>query len=277
MTLNELKSAVSALLSETVSERDPVFLGATNRSLEMLFTELPSLKRVTLPVTDTASVITAEKIEHSGGEKLSLSLTGDAYSFKVSGAGSYTLRDKRGEIKREFDTPLSSFRGFIEGGSAEIIFEGDYRYTVFLLTVFEGVCGKRLEDIPDTANGGVIRADDYADDILSFSELPRDLSGRVISGARIEGRGIVFPRGFSGLATLCYERRPEPVTESTSVIDADPDAVTILPFLVAYFLTLENDGERAGEYLSVAEGSIKKILSRRVLGGNEYADVTGWA
>ena len=60
MTLNELKSAVSALLSETISERDPMFLGAANRSLEMLFCELPSPKRLTLPVTRTASSVIAE-------------------------------------------------------------------------------------------------------------------------------------------------------------------------------------------------------------------------
>ena len=276
MTLNELKSAVSALLSETVSERDAVFLGAANRSLEMLFAELPVKRCLILPVTKSGARLIAEKIEHAGGEKIALSLTGNAYSFKVSGAGSYTVRDKSGEITRDFDTPISTVRGFISG-DGEIIFEGDYRYTVFSLTVFDGVRGKRLEDIPDTTNENVILADDYAEDILSLCELPRDKSGRVISGARIEGRSLIFPEDYSGIATLFYERRPLPVTESTVVIDAEPDSSTALPLLVSYFMTLEEVSERAGEYLAIAKSSIKAMLSRRRHHSDEYTDVTRWA
>ena len=276
MTLNELKSAVSALLSEAVSERDPVFLGATNRSLEMLFAELPVRRCLILPVKRSGARLLAEKIEHAGGEKTVVSLVGNAYSFKVSGVGSYTVRDDDGEITRDFDTPISTIRGFIKGKS-EIIFEGDCRYTVFALTAFDGVSGKRLEDIPDTVNEGVILADDYAEDILSLSELPRDLSGRVISGARIEGRSIIFPKDYSGIATLLYERRPMPVTESTAFIDAEPDAITALPLLVAYFLTLEEDSARAGEYLAIAKSSIKTMLARRAHSRDEYTDVTRWA
>lgn len=277
MTLNELKSAVSALLSETVSERDPMFLGAANRSLEMLFTELPSKKLLTLPVTKTPSSVVAEKIEHRGGEKNAFSLSGDAYSFKAVGAGSCTVRDGAGEVKREFDTPLSTIRGFLADGRGEIIFEGDCRYTVFSLTVFDGVKSGRAEDIPDTAGEIIVRADDYADDVLSLHGMPKDASGRLISGARLVGRSFIFPKSFSGLVTVCYERRPAPITESTAIIDAEPDAAASLPLLTAYFLTLENDSERAAEYLSLAKGLISGLLSRRVRGDTEYTDVTGWA
>lgn len=277
MTLNELKSAVSALLAETVTERDPIFLGAANRSLEMLFTELPSLKILTLPATKICSSVAAEKIEHRGGEKISLALSGDAYTFKVAGAGRYTLRDASGEITRDFDTPLSTLRGFIAGGSGEIVFEGDYRYTVFALTVFDGLLGERVEDIPDGSGERAISADDYADDILSLCTEAKDASGRIVSGAKVVGRSVVFPKDYSGLVTLSYARRPAPITESTVFIDAEPDAVTVLPFLTAYFLTLENDADRAAEYLALAESSIKALLSRRIRADGEYTDVTGWA
>ena len=277
MTLNELKSAVSALISQNVTERDPIFLGAANRSLEMLFRELPSQKLLTLPVTKTASSVIAEEIEHAGGEKISLACSGDAYSFKAVGRGSYTVRDKSGEITRDFDTPLSTIRGFIDGGAGEIVFEGDYRYTVFALTVFDGLVGKDIEDIPDTAGERIISADDYADDILSLSGEPRDASGRIVTGARVVGRSVVFPRDYSGLVTLSYERRPAPITESTVFIDAEPGADCVLTLLTAYLLTLEEDCDRAGEYLSLARDGIKELLSKRVRGASEYTDVTGWA
>ena len=259
-----------------MSERDPIFIGSANSSLDMLFAELPSLKALTLPVTKTGSSVVAEKIEHRGGDKNAFALTGGAYSFKASGVGSYTVRDADGEITRDFDTQLSTFRGFIKGGG-EIIFEGDYRYTVFSLAVFDGIRSGRAEDIPDAAGESIIRADDYADDVLSLRGMPKDASGRLISGARIFGRSYIFPKDFSGLATVCYERRPEPISENTATIDAEPDAAAALPLLTAYFLTLEADAERAAEYLSLAKGLINGLLARRVRGGTEYTDVTGWA
>lgn len=277
MTLNQLKSAVSALLSETVTERDPIFLGAANRSLEMLFRELPSLKLLTLPVTKMGSTVLAEKVEHSAGEKLSFRLSADAYSFKVAGRGRCTVRDSSGELTRDFDTPLSSLRGFISGCSGEIVFEGDYRYTVFALTVFNGIVGQSLEDIPDGSEERVIAADDYADDVLALLGEVRDSSGGAVAGAKVVGRSIIFPRDYSGLATISYERRPAPITESSVFIDAEPDAASVLPLLTAYFLTLEEDCDRAGEYLSLARGGIKSLLARRTRADLEYTDVTGWA
>ncbi len=277
MTLNQLKSAVSALLSEAVTERDPIFLGAANRSLEMLFRELPSLKLLTLPVTKTGSTLLAEKVEHSAGEKISFKLSADAYSFKVAGRGRYTVRDSSGEVERDFDTPLSTLRGFISGCSGEIVFEGDYRYTVFALTVFNGIVGQSLEDIPDGSGERVVAADDYADDILSLCTEAKDASGRIVSGAKVVGRSVVFPKDYSGLVTLSYERRPAPITESSVFIDAEPDAASVLPLLTAYFLTLEEDCDRAGEYLSLARDGIKSLLARRARTDLEYTDVTGWA
>lgn len=277
MTLNELKSAVSALLSETVSERDPIFIGAANRSLEMLFAELPSKKLLTLPVPRFSSSVLAEKIEHRGGEKISVALSGAAYSFKVAGAGSYTVRDGAGALTKDFDTRLSTIRGFIKGSAGEITFEGDYYYTVFSLTVFDGVMGGSLSDIPDTEGKITVRTDDYADDILSLRGMPKDSSARLISGAEIVGRSVVFPIDFSGLATITYDRRPVPITESTAEIDTEPDAATALPLFTAYFLTLERDAELAAEFLSLAKGLVNGLLCRRVNQSTEYTDVTGWA
>ena len=277
MTLNELKSAVSALLSETVSERDAIFIGAANRSLEMLFAELPSKKLLTLPGPRFSSSVLAEKIEHRGGEKISVALSGAAYSFKVAGAGSYTVRDGAGALTKDFDTRLSTIHGFIKGSAGEITFEGDYYYTVFSLTVFDGVMGGSLSDIPDTEGKITVRTDDYADDILSLRGMPKDSSGRLISGAEIVGRSVVFPIDFSGLATITYDRRPVPITESTAEIDTEPDAATALPLFTAYFLTLERDAELAAEFLSLAKGLVNGLLCRRVNQSTEYTDVTGWA
>ena len=276
MTLNELKTAVSALLLEPIRESDPFFIGAANRAQSMIFTELPSHKTLTIPVHHPKATSFTKEIAHTGGETTRLQLHGAAYSFSVSGIGNYTVKDSRGTITKEFNTSLSIMRGFIDGGECEICFGGEYSYTVFSLMVFECRIGPREEDIP--AAGGIteISADDYADDILALSERPRDRSGKPIIASRIVGRRIIFPENFSGLATVCYERLPKSILSDTTVVDVDGESASLLPILTAYFLLLEDDADRAEEYLMLFKSAVKEKRSRRLASGNEYTDVLGW-
>ena len=232
---------------------------------------------MTLPVNRTRASLFCEELVHSGGEKLKLALCGSAYSFRVCGRGAYTLKDSKGSLRREFDSPCQLVRGFISGGVGEIVFEGEYSYTVFSFTVIEGVCGPREEDIPTTIGETEVSVDSYADDLLAIREMPRDIHGEVIVGSRTVGKRIVFPKNFSGLATIYYERCPHPIAQDTLIVDVDEDSSSLLPILTAYFLLIDGDVERAGEFLMLFNSSVKEKKARRRLSDTGYSDVLRWA
>ena len=143
--------------------------------------------------------------------------------------------------------------------------------------MIENVCGPREEDIPTSVGETEVSIVGYAEDLLAIRELPRDIYGEVIVGARTVGERIVFPKNFSGLATVCYERRPHPIAKDTLVIDVEEDSASLLPILTAYFLLIDGDVERAGEFLMLFNSSVKEKKARRRLSDTGYSDVLRWA
>ncbi len=270
MTLNELKTEVSALGFEPEADTDPILITAANRALFMIYSDLPVISSAKIPVTPRKASRYIAKIEHRGGESR-LTLGGVAYSFSVTGRGSYTVRDGCGEIKRDFNTPLSSFEGRISG-AGEIVFLGDESFTVFDFKEYDV-----LGSSPASDGGYRVAADDFACDVLSLFEKPRDSEGKVIDGARIDGREITFPRGFSGLATLRYRRYPRKIRNDSSLIDIEEGIAYLLPLLTAYFVWLDDDATRADGYLSLYKRAVGKLAGNRCYADSLYRDVTGWA
>ena len=270
MTLNELKTEVSALGFEPEADTDPILITAANRALFMIYSELPVISTAKIPVSPREASRHIAKFEHRGGTSR-LALGGVAYSFSVSGRGSYTVRDGNGELRRAFDTPLSSFEGRI-AGTGEIVFEGEESFTVFDFKEYSVLSSASASD-----GGYRILSDDFACDILALFEKPRDSEGNVIGGARIDGREIVFPRGFSGLATLRYQRYPRRICNDSALIDIEDGVAYLLPLLTAYFVWLDDDATRAEEYLSLYKRAVGRLACNRSYADSSYRDVTGWA
>ena len=275
MTLNELKTEVSALGFEPGKDGDPILLSAANRALSMICAEVPTLKALHAPVAPCTPSYYIAALHHARGERIELTLSGRAYSFWISGGGSFTEISDDGNRTQQFDTKISNFRGFINGNT-KLIFDGVGDYDVLGLSVFDSVRGKELEDIP-TSHENRIDPDELVDDFFAFIEPPRDSKGEFIPGARLEGRYAILPTDYHGVVTLNYESRPKTITGSTTSIDISPSAEHLLPILTAYFVWLDDEAELAESYLRLYRSMLATLKRNSRTDSAEYNDTLRWA
>ena len=198
MTLNELKAEVCALGFESGVDSDAVFICAANRALAMICTELPTLKTLRAPACPYAPSYYLAQLHHAAGECTELTLHGKAYSFSVTGKGRFTEISDNGRTVNDFDTPLSEYRGLING-SVRIILEGEGNYEILELSVYDKMIGDGIDGIPQGRENRIL-PDELVDDFSEFAGKPRDGSGRIIAGARFDGREVILPTGYRGIA-----------------------------------------------------------------------------
>ena len=274
MTLNELKAEVAALGFDTGVDDTSAFIAAANRALSMICRDLPMLGTLYAPACSIPPAYRLDTLHHSAGERIELNLSGKAYSFYISGKGEFTKVTPTSRVTCEFDTPISEYRGIIDG-SLTLIFDGSGDYEVLDLLTYDKIIGESAADIPlyDRIR---ITPDRLTDDFVAFAELPRDGEGRIISGAYIDGREIVLPSGYNGVVSIRYERRPRKILQGAADIDVSPEAAHLLPLLTAYFVWLDDEPDLAESYLKLYRelaASEKRKGSRSA----EYADVLRWA
>ena len=275
MTLNELKTEVSALGFEPGTDTNPILITAANRALSMICAEIPTVKTLHAPAVPCSPSYYLAALHHARGEHIELMLSGRAYTFWASGKGSFAEISDSGSRSREFDSKLSNFRGFINGKTT-LVFDGEGDYDVLGLSVFDRVRSDELEDIP-TAPENRIKPDELVDDFFAFAEPPRDASGEFIAGSRLEGRCVILPLDYSGVVTLNYESRPKMITESSTEIDISPSAEHLLPILTAYFVWLDDEAELAESYLRLYRSLLDTAKRKSKTDSAEYNDILRWA
>ena len=275
MTLNELRTEVRALGLEPGAHTDPFLISAANRALAMICAEIPILKTLHAPAASYAPSYYLAELHHARGERTSLVLAGRAYSFWASGVGSFTKTSDTKSTAYDFDTPISNFRGFIDG-SVEIVFEGDYDFDILGLSVFDRLVSDELEDIPTDFRNRIV-PDELVDDFFAFAELPRDDTGEIIEGSRFEGRCALLPPDYRGLITPTYESLPRVITTSSTKIEISPSAVHLLPILTAYFLWLDDEPTLAESYLELYRSLLNTVKRKVAPSSAEYRDALGWS
>lgn len=274
MTLNELKSEVAALGFDTETADDTLFIGAANRALAMIYADLPRLKTLHAPACPIPPTYYVAAIHHATGERLEFNLSGKVYAFYVSGCGQFTKVTALSSTTCKFDTPLSEYRGIIDG-DLTLIFDGYGDYEVLGLSTYDRIVGESASSIP--ADGRVrINPDQLTDDFAAFAEGPRDASGELIAGARIDGREVVLPAGYHGVVSIRYERRPKKIFRGAADIDVSPELAHLLPLLTAYFVWLDDEPDMAESYLKLYR-NLMTAEKRRGVQSAEYVDALRWA
>ncbi|MBR2342719.1 MAG: hypothetical protein IKA64_00525 [Clostridia bacterium] len=277
MTLNELQREVMHLGFETQIEDTEALISATSLALGLLYTDRPVKKRLELAVCPITPLSRVEKISLSGGEEVTLPLSGLAFALEVSGSGRVVTFDGKMKKETELDTEHSLLRGrlFTEG---EITL-----YAKGQLTVFNLVCYRESldeKDIPPFSVTRSISLCDAAEDFAAALALPRDSSGREIPGAAIIGDTLTLPSDFFGTLSLPYRARPPKREEIArgEELAADPEAEHLLPLLTASFLWLDDDDEKARYYMSLyrdAQSTMRRYGTHAAAA--EYKTVDGWA
>lgn len=256
MTVKDLMSEVAALGFESEIEPDIAFTSAATRAIRHIFTDRAVTKNLRLFPRAVGSTFYIERLTHNAGKDISLLLEGRAYSFKLSGCGSFTV----GTEVHPFDTDGAVFRGFCNMGDS-LTFSGDFLYTVYDFSVFSERVSDNISDIPIKGEPIVYDMMKLTDDFLAFSGPIRDGRGRSINGARFEGSLVYLPEGTSGAVVVNYRRAPRAITgfDTSEEIDIPTEAMALLPLLTASYLWLDDDQAKAEYYMQLYQAEISSL------------------
>ena len=251
MTIKQLCEAVAHLGFESEISDTRALLSAANRALGMIFIDRPVPGRIRLDVISPKPILTKWEIQHEGGESESFPLSGRAYTFRLSGKGSYTVWDGDKSTKREFSADSLVVKGRLSQGG-RVVFEGYFPYTVRALACY-GAYFDSDGEVPELAARRDIPLTELLGDYMSPYTPPTDRSGNPITEATIMNGVLSLPMEFSGEINLTYRRRAPYLDgfDLDSEIPLPSDVEPLLPIATAAFLWLDDESERAEYYMSL--------------------------
>ena len=277
MTLNEIRDDVAALGFESEVTLDGAFAAAVRRALSTLYTERGSHAQLRLYQNMPKPSVYVERLEHSGGSTERIGLPCKSYAFEVFGSGRYTIADADG-VRTDF---FEGTRNLISGRcatDAEIIFEGEFRYTVCHLSGYPEIFTN--DAIPLFSTVQEYDLYELADGILSLFGTPKDGMGNDIKGASICSGILKVPYAYVGEINVTYRKKPPLVYTDTpdAELGIDPECSHLVALLTAAYIWLDDDPDKAQYYMSLYRDGMAAV---KMYGGgcadSDYKDVTGWA
>ena len=279
MTLNNLKDEMSALGFEREIALDKNLVFAIKRALSTIYTERSVYNEFSIEHHPIMPTLICKSMTHTAGSSESFTINGKAYSFSISGSGSFAVEE--GNVRKEysFSSPLYLFRGFISN-EAKITFFGEFSFEIFNLAVFESIRSKNEEDLFSYGDPFEYKIDELKNDFHSFVSLPTDSSGKEISGSVVRTNRLIIPWGYKGKINLIYKVKAPAVNINTpdAEIDAVPEIEHLIPLLSAAYYWADDAPDKAEYYLALyrdAMKAVKEFNTRRL--ANNYNDVTRWA
>ena len=278
MTYRELSEAVSALGFESRIDNEAALLFATRLAQKTLFIERGVEKSLELYKSPVEIKSRTDVYFHTGSTLKSFSSDAKAYSFKTEGEGSFTVSDSLSDRVIEFSREEKLHRGYLYGGG-EIIFSGDFGYTVYDLLFIDGIYGGRECDIPVKGEYVEYRLSELTDDFLSAVSAPKDAFGEDIAGASVISDIMRIPFDYSGKIILPYKSAPREASGNIDeALDIPKGCEHLLPLLTASYVWLDDAPEKAQYYMALyREGMAAVKVYSRPAAGAWFQDVTGWA
>jgi hypothetical protein len=188
---------------------------------------------------------------------------------------------------------FSTYSGFIRDGrkfitgQVRLRFTGDYLYSVKCVAMYQHVYSDDVADIP--AYEAYTRYDmtTLVDDFLTLSTPPitEDEEYKRLSGDYdVEGgRVILLPYSVTGCFKVLYNRRPKELInngsaqDDESLLDLDEELCSLIPVLIASYIWLEDEPDRAQYYYSQYQARAGEILAReRNLSPVQIKSCNGW-
>ncbi len=278
MTYEQLKNSVIRLGFESGLDDEGVYAPAFRRALHTVYIDRPVTRTVRISAPARTGNLIKDTLNHVAGKTERFPLSGIAYSFRVSGKGRYTVSSASQSYTEEFDTTMADVKGFCTSGSV-IRFEGGYSYTVYSLAEFTSVGGHTTSDIPMWDEGMSIDLGRIYGDYLAPELPPMDKYGYPIAGAAVREGVLSVPEGYAGEVILTYRRLPRASSgeDPEELIDVAPECEELLPLLVAAYLWLDDEPDKAQYYMSLYKDGIstlRRFFPRYT--GAEYR-TNGWA
>lgn len=290
MTYGELKNATALLgfttsLDEISDTAEAAFRAALSRALWQADALRPRIGTLFLTHRPDVNLADTPHFTLSAGAPVILRCPhAVAYWFEGCGQGSCEVHSGGGVTRLDWDKESGrrSFWGIVEG-ALEMRFSTETAGSVQDLGLYAGERG-----IPIPHGGGAYVAyplTDRAADLLTLSEPPAVWRGdhyeTLTDGYYVEPNGRLYlARNRPGSYRVRYRRAapalPADAAEDTE-IPLDGDVAELLPLLIAYYLLLDEEPEKATAYLTLyREGS--QLVHRATVAAAPvgYRNTNGW-
>ncbi len=172
-------------------------------------------------------------------------------------------------------------------GEVELRFEGDYAYTIRNLAMYDTVYSDKVEDIPQYSKGIEYRITNLVTDFEKFDMPLIDFNGRhLVSGFMVGKDSITLPMNNPGIYKINYLHKVELVPKNADVsaasttiinLDLEDDLAALLPNLIASYVWLDDEPEKAQYYYNLYMQRAEQIKQADIdLNPVEFQSVYGW-
>lgn len=302
MRVQELYEQVAGLGFEKSLEDEDWFYQAANRALLQVNYLRPAISSYVINHKPMKNLIDGSFTPVERSEDLIYEATdAKAYYFQADGIGKVVIEkynsagtwSRIGEVDLNATRRFNEYYGFIRDGKqfvsgpVRLRFTGDYLYSVKCVAMYQHVYSDDAADIP--AYEAYTRYDmtSLVDDFLTLSSPPitEDEEYKRLSGDYdVEGgRVILLPYSVTGCFKVLYNRRPKELInngsaqDDDSVLDLDEELCSLIPVLIASYIWLEDEPDRAQYYYSQYQARAGEILAReRNLSPVQIKSCNGW-
>lgn len=288
MRVQELYDQVAGLGFEKSLEDDDWFYQAANRALLQVNFLRPAISSYVINHKPMRNLVEGGFSPVERSEDLIYEATdAKAYYFQADGIGTlyierYDTNSNTWVIVNMIELTgtkrFSAYSGFFkEGrnfvtGRVRLRFSGEYLYSVKCVAMYEHVYSDDLADIP--AYEAYTRYDltMLTEDFLTLATPPiteDEEYEKLSEDYEVEGgKVILLPHDVTGCFKVLYHRRPKEMinkgiaADDDSVIDLDEELCTLLPVLIASYIWLEDEPDRAQYYNTLYQQRAAEIVSR---------------
>lgn len=290
MKLYDLYKAVSQLGFEDSlgDESTSGFLYAVNRALIEINSLRPRKKIVTINHKVPTNLLFSYPTEIEKTETLKFKAkNAKSFYFEVCGKGSYAIsflgtdEGTSTTVKEEIDFDHKNFtaiKGIIThngafvdkatdpnmkfSGEVELKFDGDYDYGIRNVALYDRVYSDRDADVVPFTNRIPYNMNAIVNDFERFDSSPLQASTDkfLLGEYTIENQNtILLPREYPGAYQISYIHKATPISMTANVndginspdIDLDDDLAALMPNLVAAYVLLDDEAEKAQYYLDL--------------------------
>lgn len=278
MNYSDLCREVRALGFENDIEIGESLLFSARRAIKTIYNEYPIYKTAELYQNPILTSQRIKRMYHSAGEEYKIQFNAKSYSFITSGIGKYIISDLSGIREYHFSGTKAEHKGFLYG-NGEIVFCGDFFYTVYDFVLFSQIYGPDERDIPSSSRHVEYELKRHFNDFLVPVSMPTDASGCEIPNSYVDDDILKIPIEYSGKIVFIYKKSPAWLSgEPDEEIELPNKCEHLFPLLVASYFWLDDDSEKSEYYHSLyKEGMSSAIVSGTSHVNNSYKTTNGWA
>ncbi len=289
MKLYDVYKAVSQLGFEDSLGDDGTtgFMYAVNRALIEINSLRPRRRCVTISHRVPTNLLFAYPEEIEKTDTLTFTAkNAKSFYFEVCGKGSYAIsflgtdEGKSTTVKSgDFDHKnFTAIKGIITdkngafvntannpnmeySGEVELKFYGDYDYGVRNIALYDRVYSDSAEDVVPFTKRIPYNMNAIVDDFERFDASPlQSITDKFLGEYAIENKDtILLPREYPGAYQITYIHKVTPIQMSANIndsdsspeIDLDDDLAALMPILVASYVWLEDEADKAQYYYNL--------------------------